>query len=272
MRLLVTSDNPASTKSYDAPQLLQHHSHVTMPELIPREDSDSDDSDSEDEDDPKPPKLTPRRMHVYDDDSDSEDEDDPEPPKLTPRMNVNDSDSDDSDSEDEDHHEPPTVRFGKHRRSARRRNQTKNAHQHYNMRGKKVNPSVQFTQLNDIEPKGPVSDTASDLRNHILATGFIFSQMSAKAGVKKFGDRAKEAIVQEWKQLDDKAAFKPRSFESLAPIERKKALRSITLIKEKRCGRIKGRTVADGRSQRDNIDKVANSIDRSSTDLHCHRR
>jgi hypothetical protein len=98
-----------------------------MPKLIPREDSDSDDSDSKDEDDPEPPKLTPRRMYVYDDDSDSEDKDDPEPPKLTPRMNANDSDSDDSDSEDEDedHHEPPTVRFGKHRRSARRQNQTK---------------------------------------------------------------------------------------------------------------------------------------------------
>jgi hypothetical protein len=51
--------------------------------------------------------------------------------------------------------------------------------------------------------------------------------------------------------------FKPRSFESLTPIERKKALRSITLIKEKRCGRIKGRIVADGRSQRGDIDKEA---------------
>jgi hypothetical protein len=68
-----------------------------------------------------------------------------------------------------------------------------------------VTPPVQFTQLNDIEPKGPVSDTASDLRNHTMAVGFVFNQMSAKAGVKKFGDRAKEAIVQECKQLDDKA-------------------------------------------------------------------
>jgi hypothetical protein len=36
----------------------------------------------------------------------------------------------------------------------------------------------------------------------------------------------------------------------LAPKQKREALRAINLIKEKRCGKIKGRTVADGRSQR----------------------
>jgi hypothetical protein len=77
--------------------------------------------------------------------------------------------------------------------------------------------------------------------------------MSAKAGIKSFGDKAVNAIVQEFKQLDEKMAFQPIDKDSISIDERKKALRSITLIKEKRCGRIKGRTVADGRPQRDYI-------------------
>ena len=77
--------------------------------------------------------------------------------------------------------------------------------------------------------------------------------MSAKAGIKTFGDKAVDAIVQEFKQLDEKMAFQPIDKDSISMDERKKALRSITLVKEKRCGRIKGRTVADGRPQRDYI-------------------
>jgi hypothetical protein len=53
--------------------------------------------------------------------------------------------------------------------------------------------------------------------------------------------------VQECKQLDEKRAYKPRLFSTLTTLERKRALRAITLIKEKRCGRIKGRTVANGK-------------------------
>ena len=37
---------------------------------------------------------------------------------------------------------------------------------------------------------------------------------------------------------------------NIDPQEKRKALRAITLIKEKRSGKIKGRTIADGRSQR----------------------
>ena len=74
--------------------------------------------------------------------------------------------------------------------------------------------------------------------------------MTAKKGVKEFGDRAIQAIIKEYDQLDKKNAFKPRLAKSLTPEERARALRSITLIKEKRSGVIKGRTVADGRPQR----------------------
>jgi hypothetical protein len=85
--------------------------------------------------------------------------------------------------------------------------------------------------------------------------GLVFNQMGVKAGVKRYGGKAIEAIVQEYKQLDGNNAFKPRDMKRLTELERKRALRSITLVKEKRCGRIKGRTVADGRGQRNYISR-----------------
>ena len=84
----------------------------------------------------------------------------------------------------------------------------------------------------------------------------IMTQMSAKKGLRKFGERAADAIVKEFQQLHDKAVFKPRIFESLSGEDRKKALRAITLISEKRDGKIKGRTVADGRAQREYTDEA----------------
>jgi hypothetical protein len=113
-----------------------------------------------------------------------------------------------------------------------------------------------LTQLGGIVSKGPQTDTAVDLKNHISAVGMVFNQMGAKAGVKRYGEEAIQAIVAECKQLDDKKAFKPRNRKDLTKLERKRALRAITLVKEKRCGRIKGRTVADGRGQRDHIERV----------------
>jgi hypothetical protein len=131
--------------------------------------------------------------------------------------------------------------------------------QRYNLRGHKISYdhryAHQFTLLNGIVPKGPTTDTKTDLQNHILAVGLVFNQMSAKAGVKRFGDKAVEAIVKECKQLDDKKVFKPRHIKDLTELERKRALRSITLVKEKKCGTIKGRTVADGRDQRDYVNR-----------------
>ena len=76
-------------------------------------------------------------------------------------------------------------------------------------------------------------------------------QLTVKAGIKAFGMKAIEAIVKEYAQLNDKGVFRPRYFGNLLPEERRKALRAITLVTEKRSGIIKGRTVADGRAQRE---------------------
>ena len=81
-------------------------------------------------------------------------------------------------------------------------------------------------------------------------SGFIMTQMSAKAGIKKYGNVAVSAIFQEFLQLHDLDVFDGEDASKLTKSQKQMALRAISVIKEKRCGQIKGRTVADGRSQR----------------------
>ena len=58
-------------------------------------------------------------------------------------------------------------------------------------------------------------------------------QVSAKKGLQLFGEREAIAIIEEFKQLHDKAVFQPISIKSISIEERRKALRAITLVQEK---------------------------------------
>ena len=75
------------------------------------------------------------------------------------------------------------------------------------------------------------------------------TQLSANAGIMKHGRKAQEALMAEFAQLDDPSVYEPLDPSKLTRAQKKAALRAINLIKEKRCGKLKGRTVADGRSQ-----------------------
>ena len=90
---------------------------------------------------------------------------------------------------------------------------------------------------------------------HSLMANFIFTQMSAKAGIKKHGQRAIDALLKELTQLDNQDTFDPQDASKLTPQQKKAALRSVNVIKEKRCGKLKGRSCADGRPQRTLYDK-----------------
>jgi hypothetical protein len=81
-------------------------------------------------------------------------------------------------------------------------------------------------------------------------TGFIMTQMSAKAGTKKHGQVALDALFQEFLQLHDLDGFNALVANNITKEQKRGALRAIDVIKEKRCGKIKGRTVADGRPQK----------------------
>ena len=77
-----------------------------------------------------------------------------------------------------------------------------------------------------------------------------YAQVSVQEGIKRHGDKAIAAIIKEFTQLNDKQVFKPRIHSELTNKEKKESLNLITMIKEKRDGKIKGRTCADGRKQR----------------------
>ena len=82
-----------------------------------------------------------------------------------------------------------------------------------------------------------------------------YAQMSAKQGFKIFGQAAVAAMVKEFKQLDQgavpgKPVVAPTDVNTLTPSEKKKALRAVNLIKEKREGKLKGRTCVNGSQQR----------------------
>ena len=94
---------------------------------------------------------------------------------------------------------------------------------------------------------------------HYIQTQIMLTQMSAKKGIMMYGDAAIKAIVKEFSQLDELDVFEPMRSKQLTKEQMAKALRSITVIKAKRCGRIKGRNVADGRPQRNYIPKEDSS-------------
>jgi hypothetical protein len=93
-----------------------------------------------------------------------------------------------------------------------------------------------------------IDDSPRDAYEYVC--DFVFTQMTADAGIKKHGILAIEALMAEFAQLDGLKVFKGLHASELTHEQKREALRAINLIKEKRCGKIKGRTVADGRSQR----------------------
>ena len=90
----------------------------------------------------------------------------------------------------------------------------------------------------------PYPKETSDNNNH---TNVCLTQMSAKKGIERFGERALQAIITEYEQFENLSVFTPISLKHLSPSDRKLALHAIDLIKKKRTGKLKGRTVADGR-------------------------
>ena len=63
------------------------------------------------------------------------------------------------------------------------------------------------------------------------------------------------AIISKYTQLNDRNIFRPYKASELNKREKKEVLNLITMVKEKRDGKIKGRAFADGRKQRRYIRK-----------------
>ena len=68
-----------------------------------------------------------------------------------------------------------------------------------------------------------------------------YAQVSVSEGIKRHGDKAVAAILAEFSQLHDEQVFKPCDPAQLTKSSKRKALNLITMIKQKRDGKIKVR-------------------------------
>ena len=75
-------------------------------------------------------------------------------------------------------------------------------------------------------------------------------QMTVNKGIKLLGEVAVVAMFKEYRQLDDLEVLGILDPDLLTADQKKNALRAINLIKVKHDGNVKGRTCADGSSQR----------------------
>ena len=80
-------------------------------------------------------------------------------------------------------------------------------------------PDVQLLQHADRQTP---CDATPELKKQVC--GFILTQMTAKAGIKQFGDPARQAMHEEFKQLDDKGVFDPMRPKDVTMEMRKQAL------------------------------------------------
>ena len=94
----------------------------------------------------------------------------------------------------------------------------------------------------------------------------IMTQLSLKSGLREWGDKAYEAVESKMKQLHFQNMFKPMHWGELTATQRQMVLESHMFLKEKRDGKIKGRTVAGGNKQRDYISKEDASSTTVSTE------
>tara|TARA_B110000116_G_scaffold23331_1_gene17939 strand:- start:29 stop:655 length:627 start_codon:yes stop_codon:yes gene_type:complete len=94
----------------------------------------------------------------------------------------------------------------------------------------------------------------------------LAQQLSLNKGLKKFGNKGRDAAYKELHQIHNRIVFKPVDVNSLTPEERKKAMESLMFLTEKRDGSIKGRTCANGSTQRSYISKDEASSPTAATE------
>ena len=228
-------------------QSSEHHHHSFTPgpqddSTGPHEDSDDDDYPS-DIDDAPPSQAT-------DEDTETTGVDAPQEPNhdgttgVDPPPNAYDEDSDDDGYSSSDDETTESERFGEAEALGRaaaageplpRRTRVPNKDNIYdylhNMFGV-ADPHAVLTLLNDD------------------AINLLTAQMSAKAGLKQFGEAGAAAITKELEQLVYRKVLEAKKADSLTREQRRAALRYLMFLKMKRSGKIKGRGCADGRKQR----------------------
>jgi hypothetical protein len=127
-------------------------------------------------------------------------------------------------------------------RASRSHEATKRKHYAPGFKGKSY--EMQFVSV----PESKQASWANDC--YRIAVGVMFTQMTVTTGMKLFGKRAVAAMFKEYNQLNDMMVFGRIDPDELTAQHKRDALHAVNLINEKRCGRVKGRTCADGSKQK----------------------
>ena len=78
---------------------------------------------------------------------------------------------------------------------------------------------------------------------------FLTEQMSAKAGLKEYGEQEAASIMKELEQLLYRKVIMGHKASSLSSSQQKVGLQYLMFLKEKRCGKVKAQGCADGHKQ-----------------------
>jgi len=115
-----------------------------------------------------------------------------------------------------------------------------------------ITPSgIALTTTNVTTQETPLHlDMTAWEREYGEAYRYLFTQYSMKKGLKIWGNRGLAAVRKEMEQFDYMSVMDPVRPSDLSPEERDRVLEYLMFLKEKRCGKIKGRGCADGRKQR----------------------
>ncbi len=108
----------------------------------------------------------------------------------------------------------------------------------------------------DLEDARPLAAIMCQIREKVQTNEYQFAQtFSLKQGIRKFGDRAKDAAKGELQQLHDRVVFEPVDVNTLDPAEKSNAMESLLFLTEKKDGTIKGRACANGSIQREYVSR-----------------
>ena len=95
----------------------------------------------------------------------------------------------------------------------------------------------------------------------------VFNQMSLKAGIKMFGNKAIKGMTKELQQMHLCDSFIPWKREDITAKQWQNRCKAVNPMKEKSDGTIKGRCCADGRVQRDFMSKEESASPTTATKL-----
>ena len=108
------------------------------------------------------------------------------------------------------------------------------------------------------------TDDKNPMTSDLITT--VLTQYHINKGIKKFGQAGIDAVVVELKQLHDRMVVDPKNPYDMTTQEKHAALQYLMFLKQKRCGKIKGRGCADGRKKIGTIDKTETSAPTVATE------